>query len=132
MEGEPETYVVPLSVISAEQIRAIRSEHPQAIVARLQPPDGGNESLLCDAMMDKNFCKFLLQSIGKRHRFRGKAGQIVASSTQAFLKALSPGEAIPEPTPIKAEQTNTSVVYGDKLIFKLFRQLGEGLIRNWK
>jgi len=127
VEGEPETYVVPLSIVSAEQIRAIRREQPQAIVARLQPPDGGNESLLCDAMLDKNFCKFLLQSIGKRHRFRGENGQLVASSTQAFFNALSPGETVPEPTPIKAEQTNTSVVYGDKLIFKLFRQLGEGI-----
>lgn len=127
VEGEPETYVVPLSIVSAERIREIRSKHPQAIVARLQPPDGGSESLLCDAMLDKNFCKFLLQSIGKRHRFRGKNGQIVASSTQAFFKALSPGEAVPEPTPIKAEQTNTSIVYGDRLIFKLFRQLGEGI-----
>jgi maltose alpha-D-glucosyltransferase/alpha-amylase len=127
VEGESETYVVPISVISAEQIRAIRSEQPQAIIARLQPPDGGNESLLCDAMMDKNFCKFLLQSVGKRHHFRGKNGQIVASSTQAFFDALSPGETIPEPTPMKAEQTNTSVVYGDKLILKLFRQLGEGI-----
>jgi maltose alpha-D-glucosyltransferase/alpha-amylase len=127
VEGEPETYVVPLSILPTEQIRTMRSEHPQAIVARLQPSDGGNESLLCDAMMDKNFCKFLLQSIGKRRRFRGKIGQIVTSSTQAFLKALSPGEPIPEPVPLKAEQTNTSVVYGDKFMLKLFRQLGEGI-----
>jgi len=127
IEGEPETYVIPLSVISAEQIHMIRREQPQAIIARLHPPDGGNESLLCDALLDKNFCKFLLQSIGKRQRFRGKNGQIVASSTQAFFNALSPGENVPEPIPVKAEQTNTSVVYGDKFIFKLFRQIGEGI-----
>jgi maltose alpha-D-glucosyltransferase/alpha-amylase len=127
VEGEPETYVVPLSVIPAEKARAIRSEHPQAIVARLQPPDGGNEAMLCDGMMDRNFCRFLLQSIGRRHRFRGKVGQIVASSTQVFSKALGPGEVVPESVPLKAEQTNTSVVYGDKLILKLFRQLGEGI-----
>jgi maltose alpha-D-glucosyltransferase/alpha-amylase len=127
VEGEPETYVIPLSVVSAEQIRAIRNEQPQAIVARLQPPEGGNESLLCDAMLDKSFCKFLLQSIGKRHRFKGENGQIVGSSTPAFSNALGPDEAVPEPAPIKTEQTNTSVVYGDKLIFKLFRQLGEGI-----
>jgi maltose alpha-D-glucosyltransferase / alpha-amylase len=126
VEGEPETYVVPLSVVSAEHIREIRSEQPQAIVARLQPPDG-SESLLCDAMLDKNFCKFLLQSIGKRHRFRGENGQIIASPTRAFFEALSPEEATPEPTPVKVEQTNTSIIFGDKLIFKLFRQLGEGI-----
>jgi maltose alpha-D-glucosyltransferase/alpha-amylase len=127
VEGEPETYVIPLSVVSAERIREIRGEQPQAIVARLQPPDGGSESLLCDAMLDKNFCKFLLQSIGKRHRFKGEYGQIVGSSTQAFSNALGPDEAVPEPVPIKAEQTNTSIVYGNKLILKLFRQLGEGI-----
>ena len=127
VDGEPETYVIPLSVISAEQIRTIRHKQPQAIVARLQPPDGGNESLLCDAMMDKRFGKFLLQSIGRRRRFKGRVGQIVGSSTQAFSRTLSPGEAVPEPTHVKAEQTNTSVVYGDKFIFKLFRQPGEGI-----
>ncbi len=126
VEGEPEIYVVPLSIISAERIREIRGEQPQAIVARLRPPDG-SESLLCDAILDKNFCKFLLQSIGKKHHFRGENGQIVASSTQAFSSALGPDEIIPEPVPIKVEQTNTSIVVGDKLIFKLFRQLGEGV-----
>jgi maltose alpha-D-glucosyltransferase/alpha-amylase len=127
VEGEPETYAVPLSVIPAEQLRAIRSEQPQAIVARLQPPDGSNEALLCDAMIDKSFGKFLLQSISKRHRFKGKAGRIVTSSTHALHDALRPGEAVPEPTPLQAEQTNTSIVYGDKLILKLFRQFGEGI-----
>jgi maltose alpha-D-glucosyltransferase/alpha-amylase len=127
VEGEPETYVVPLSIIPAEQMRAIRSEHPQAIVARLQPPDGGSESLLCDAVVDKSFGKFLLQSIGKRQRFRGKAGRIAASATHVLQDALSSDKAITEPVPLKVEQTNTSLVYGDKLILKLFRQFGEGI-----
>jgi maltose alpha-D-glucosyltransferase/alpha-amylase len=127
VEGEPETYVVPLSVIPTERMRAIRNEHPQAIVARLQPPDGGGESLLCDGMMDKNFSKFLLQSIGKRHRFKGQAGQLVASSTSAFVEDLDPGDGIPEPAPLQTDQTNTSVVYGDKLVLKLFRLLGQGI-----
>jgi maltose alpha-D-glucosyltransferase/alpha-amylase len=126
VEGEPETYVVPLSVIPAEQVRSIRSEHPQAIVARLQPPDGGSESLLCDAVIDKSFGKYLLQSIGKRHRFRGKVGRIVASATHILHDAIAPGEAIPESSLLQVEQTNTSLAYGDKLILKLFRQFSEG------
>ena len=126
VEGEPETYAVPLSVVAAERVREIRSEQPQSIVAILHPPDG-SESLLCDAMLDKNFCKFLLQSTSKRHRFKGENGQIVASSAGAFPGTLGPDNAVLEPTPIKAEQTNTSIVFGDKLIFKLFRQLGEAI-----
>jgi len=125
-EGEPETYVLPLNVVSGRQIPMVRREQPQAVVARLKP-DGVDESLLCDAMMDKIFCKFLLQSIGERRRFKGNNSQIVASTTPAFFNTLGPGEAAPEPTPVNAEQTNTSVIFGDKLILKLFRQLGEGI-----
>ena len=31
-----------------------------------------------------------------------------------------------EPTPLQAEQTNTSIVYGDRLVLKLFRHVEEG------
>jgi maltose alpha-D-glucosyltransferase/alpha-amylase len=127
IEGEPETYIVPLSVVSAERAGALRREQPQAIVARLQSPEGGSESLLCDAMADNNFGKLLLQSIGRRGHFPGKGGRMIASPTPAFFRAMKPEETVPEPTAIKAEQTNTSISYGDRLILKLFRQLGEGI-----
>ncbi len=126
VEGEPETYAFPLSVVSGERIGAMRHEQPQAVIARLQVPEGG-EALLCDAMADKNFGRYLLQSIGRKHRYAGENGRIVASTTETFFSALGPGGAVPEPTPVKTEQTNTSLVYGDKLIFKLFRQLGDGI-----
>ncbi len=126
-EGEPETYVVPLSVTPTDEMRTIRSEQPQAIVARLRPSDSSRESLLWDAMLDKSFCQFLLQSINKRRLFKGKAGQMVASSTRAFRSALGSGEIALEPAPMKVEQTNTSVTYGDRMILKLFRQLGDGV-----
>ncbi|HTY82241.1 MAG TPA: maltose alpha-D-glucosyltransferase, partial [Dehalococcoidales bacterium] len=127
VEGEPETYVVPLSIVTGERMRPLRSQHPQAIVARLKPADGSEESLLCDGMMDSSFCKSLLLSVSKKRRFKGKYGQIITSSSNILLKALAGEETVPEPEPIKAEQTNTSIVYGDKFILKLFRQLGEGI-----
>ncbi|MFH1383282.1 MAG: maltose alpha-D-glucosyltransferase [Chloroflexota bacterium] len=126
-EGEPETYVVPLIVTSADQMGGIGSDQSQAIVARLGVPGEDSESLLCDAMIDESFCKFLLQSIGRRRRFKGKVGEIVASSTRTFRGTRGSDEVPLEPTPMKVEQTNTSVVYGNRLILKLFRQLGEGI-----
>ncbi len=126
-EGEPETYAVPLSVVAGKEAGAIRREQPQAVIARLQPPDGGEESLLCDAMADKNFGRWLLESIGRKARFGEENGRIIASPTRALFKAFRPGETIPGSTPVKVEQTNTSLIYGDKLILKLYRQLGEGV-----
>ncbi|OGO24493.1 MAG: maltose alpha-D-glucosyltransferase [Chloroflexi bacterium RBG_16_50_9] len=127
IEGEPETYVVPLSVTSSDQMRAIRNEQPQAIVASLRPPGSDSESLLYDAMVDKSFCGFLLQSMDRSRRFKGKVGEIVTSATRIFRSDRGPEAVSLEPALIKAEQTNTSVVYGDRLILKLFRQPGEGI-----
>ncbi len=126
-DGEPETYVVPLSVIAGEQTGGTGSEPPHACVARLRAPRRDSESLLCDAMIDKNFCKGLLQSIGRRHHFKGKVGEIAASSTRTLRSMRGSDEAALDPVPMKVEQSNTSVVYGDRLILKLFRQLGEGI-----
>jgi maltose alpha-D-glucosyltransferase/alpha-amylase len=36
-------------------------------------------------------------------------------------------EASLEPSMLRGEQSNTSIVYGDRLILKFFRRVGEGL-----
>jgi maltose alpha-D-glucosyltransferase/alpha-amylase len=128
-EGDPEAYVLPLTSAPAEQADEIMAEYPHAVVARLKPgeKDGDSGSLLYDALVDNNFCKFLIEAIGRRRHFKGKAGEILASRTWVFRNVRGPAEVSLEPVPIKAEQTNTSVVYGDRLILKLFRRIEEGI-----
>jgi len=128
-EGDPETYILPLTSAPAEQAGEIMAEYPHASIARLKPgkEDGDNESLLYDALVNKNFCKFLIEAIGRRRRFKGKAGEVLASRTQVFRNVRGPAEVSLEPVPVKVEQTNTSVVYGDRLILKLFRRMEEGI-----
>jgi maltose alpha-D-glucosyltransferase/alpha-amylase len=127
--GDPETYILPLISAPAEQAEGIIAEYPHAVIARLKPgkKDGDSGGLLYDALVDKNFCKFLLEAISRRRHFKGKTGKIVASRTRVFRSARGPAEVSPEPVPLKAEQTNTSVVYGDRLILKLFRRLEGGI-----
>ncbi|MFC1927082.1 maltose alpha-D-glucosyltransferase [Chloroflexota bacterium] len=128
-EGDPETYILPLTSTPAEQTGEIMAEYPHAVIARLKPvkSDGDSESLLYDALANKNFCRFLIEAIGRRRHFKGKAGEVLASRTQGFRNARGAAEVSLEPVPVKAEQTNTSVVYGDRLILKLFRRLEEGI-----
>ncbi len=126
-EGEPETYILPLTSAPAEQAGEIMAEYPHAVIARLKPERkyGGNESLLYDALVDKRFCGFLIEAIGRQRHFRGKAGEVAASRTRIFRRVGTASQVSLEPVPVKAEQTNTSVVYGDRLILKLFRRIEE-------
>lgn len=128
-EGDPETYILPLTIAPAEQADKIMTEYPYAVIARLKPAnkDSDSQSLLYDALVNKTFCKFLIEAIGRRRHFKGKSGEVLASRTRVFRNVHGPAEVPLEPVPIKAEQTNTSVIYGNRLILKLFRCIEEGI-----
>jgi maltose alpha-D-glucosyltransferase/alpha-amylase len=126
-EGDPETYILPLISTPAEQAGEIMTEYPHAVIALLKPGEKNSDSgsLLYDALVNKDFCKFLIKAIGRRRHFKGKAGEVVASRTRVFRNVHGVSDVSLEPVPVKAEQTNTSVVYGDRLILKLFRRIEE-------
>jgi len=126
-EGEAETYVVPLTTAVSDKSGELMKEYPYALVANLKPRNTDSQWILYDALVDKNFGKFLLQAIGRKRSFKGEIGEISASTTKVFRNARGPHADALEPTPIKVEQSNTSVVYGDRLILKLFRRLEEGI-----
>jgi maltose alpha-D-glucosyltransferase/alpha-amylase len=125
-QDEPETYVVPLTTATSDKAGDLMKEYPQALVANLKPRNTDSQWILYDALVDKDFSKFLLRAIGRRRRFKGEIGEISASPTQIFRSARGANTTALEPNPMKVEQSNTSVVYGDRLILKLFRRLEEG------
>ncbi len=129
-EGESETYAIPLSAARKEEAQRILTEQRRAVVAHLKPGDAAGDSprVLYDAMADRAFCSDLLDAIGKRRRFKGETGTVAAVPGRVFesLGEVSRAKLGLDNAPIKAERSNTSVTYGDRLILKLFRHIEEG------
>ena len=126
-EGEPEAYVLPLTAASAHEKEQLLKEYPYAVIAHLKSEGDDAKKILYDAMVDRDFCNYLLRVISRGRRFKGEAGHVLASHTRALRAACGPLGVPLEPAPVKAEQSNTSIVYGDKLILKLFRRVQEGI-----
>jgi maltose alpha-D-glucosyltransferase/alpha-amylase len=74
-------------------------------------------------MVDPRFSLGLLDLIARGRRFSGRFGEVIASPTREFRSRLGTKGDVLKPAVVKTEQTNTSVVYGDRFILKLFRRL---------
>jgi maltose alpha-D-glucosyltransferase/alpha-amylase len=77
-------------------------------------------------MWVRDFTTSLLTFIARGRHVIGFFGDLMASPTRAFRPLLRSTSGL-QPVPLKAEQSNTSVVYGEQLILKLYRRMAEGV-----
>jgi maltose alpha-D-glucosyltransferase/alpha-amylase len=126
-EREPEVYLAPIAWATGEEAAALQTEKSPFVIARLQLPGGADAGLLYDAVLSKDFNRELLalmETRASQHSGRFK----LAGTHTAILRRLRLQHALNvEPSPAPAPQTNTSIVYGDILILKLFRRLEAGI-----
>jgi maltose alpha-D-glucosyltransferase/alpha-amylase len=122
-EGLPENYLLPVSFAVEEKAKEIADSFQAGVIARLKA--GETEGILYDGVYNEEFRQQLLRMISRRQRLRGKQGELFAYPTRTFKNFV--GEALSlESQVLKAEQSNTSLLYGNKLFLKFFRRLDEG------
>lgn len=120
-EGSSETYSVPLVETGDD---SGFSEAP-AITVRIE---GEHQPIvLVDALSSRSFLAFLPEAIASGRSFPGEHGIVRAVATAAMPSLWQPSQQSLQPSVMKAEQSNSSIVYGNKLVLKLFRRLEEGL-----
>ena len=124
---------MPLTFTTGERAGQIKAELPQAVVAHVRLAAGedtlgdGQYGVLYDASSDSGFALALLAAVKENQRFAARGGEVAAHSTQAFEPLYNKSQAPLVPFVVGVEQSNTSVIYGDRFILKLFRRLEEGV-----
>ena len=96
-EGEPETYVLPLTIVVGQRAEEVQQRAPQAVLARVRRTDG--EGLLCEAWGEQPFGEALLAAIARSQQWQGTAGVLCALPTQAFADLRGPADVAPVPNP---------------------------------
>ncbi len=127
-DGDPESYLVPMTLMSERDAAPILATTPHAAIARVEPADGRRSgALLLDATLDPAFMTAILRLIGRRRRLRGRSGELVGHAERTFRSIVGPEGDVVAPAPIRGEQSNTSVIFGDRSILKLYRVTQPGL-----
>jgi maltose alpha-D-glucosyltransferase/alpha-amylase len=105
--------------------KMIMEEFPQSVIARIR--SGEDEGILYDAAYDTRFHEALLTMIQHRKRMKGARGELVGLQGRMFRTLWGRQEGSFASQVVKAEQSNTSILYGDRFYLKLFRNLREGV-----
>jgi maltose alpha-D-glucosyltransferase/alpha-amylase len=127
--AESETYLLPMALATGESGAAVRSRWPERVIAqiRLNERQRPEDGVLYDAVSDPEFGATLLNLIERHRRIKGVTGELSASTTRHFHELRGPSNTPCEAHVLSAEQTNTSIAFGDRLILKLFRRLDAGM-----
>ncbi len=126
-DGDPEVYLVPISVATGDKSEAILRERPEVVLARLDGPGPETTALLYASTFDRDFSDSLLRAIVRRRKIRGEFGELVGAHTREFRKAWTSARSNLEPSPQRTDQCFTVINYGEDFVLKLYRNLEEGI-----
>jgi|HubBroStandDraft_2_1064218.scaffolds.fasta_scaffold01023_2 maltose alpha-D-glucosyltransferase/alpha-amylase len=123
--GLGEMYALPLTLAAVDEEQSPGGEPAPSL--RINRESSSGKIVLYDALSNQPFLTFLLGAISRGDRFPGVRGEVRAVSGAALRSIWEPSQGPLAPSLMKAEQSNSSVVYANRLVLKLFRRLEEGL-----
>ncbi len=125
-EGDAETYLIPLTWLSHEHFEALTDRHPLATLSSLAL--GDVEGVLCDAIYFEEFRTLMFGLMSNRAKLHGTNGSHLVGLRGGGVTNNSPPSSELFPSRVTTvEQNNTSVLYGNRLLFKMYRKLDEGI-----
>jgi len=124
-DGVAQAYSLVLAYDEKGKLADVINEHQECLIARLQFPL--TEGYLYDGIYNPAVREELLKLIAAKRKLAGDQGTLAFYPGKA-LKSLLKTPAEPQSSRVlKTEQSNSSVVYGQDLFLKFYRQVKEGI-----
>jgi maltose alpha-D-glucosyltransferase/alpha-amylase len=126
-DGGSEAYLLPLARVRGVEASTILTQAPAAVLARVSEPRGEPGAiLLCDGVWAPPLRRALLDLVVGAGTLETRGGRLVGRPGAHLAEMVGDGPDTLADRLVSAEQSNTSIRYGDRLMLKLFRRPGPG------
>ncbi|HZR80968.1 MAG TPA: maltose alpha-D-glucosyltransferase [Candidatus Binatia bacterium] len=131
-DGATDTYALPLEFAEGERAQQLRDHPAKPVYAEvaLERGNGTSNGVLYDAIEDSAFATALLEAMARHRKVRSAESRdhrLVFTPLGPFRKLYAHAADQLLPHPLRAEQSNTSLAFGETFILKILRRLGDGV-----
>ncbi|MGE5357391.1 MAG: putative maltokinase, partial [Bacteroidales bacterium] len=124
--GPSDCYFVPMALRSGSAAETLMAEAPSTVIARLT---GARRGVVYEGARSEGIAELLLSLVGGGRNIGTKHGSVRGVATDAYVRWRGTNEerrATPRVTTLGGEQSNTSLVFSNQLVLKLFRRIEPG------
>jgi maltose alpha-D-glucosyltransferase/alpha-amylase len=118
-----DTYFFPISLAIGQSSAMLRAEAPSAVLCRVDM--GGIPGILYDSTYDEGAGREFLSAMKREARIPTEFGMLQCQSGKSLRHCPDPLHELAFRRST-AEQSNSSIIFGNRLILKLFRRLESG------
>ncbi|HEX6227192.1 MAG TPA: maltose alpha-D-glucosyltransferase [Chryseolinea sp.] len=115
----PELYFLPMAFLPSDSIMERVEYTVQSVICRAEIQ--GKAGFIMDSSYDKLFRDFLFVSMGKETKIRDDDGGTLLFNSGVFAK-IDVRKAVDSKI-LKADQSNTAIIYNDQYFFKFYRKI---------
>jgi maltose alpha-D-glucosyltransferase/alpha-amylase len=124
-DGDPDIYLLALSIATGEKAEAMLRENREGVLARIVGMSD-QTTIAYGAIFDRDFADAALRAIVRRRKFKGEKADIFGGHTRAFRKDWARTRSNLEPHRIPTDQAFSFLRYGEDFVLKLYRRLEAG------